>query len=227
MSDDDESGSSAVVDFDALNAALGALPPVPTSSPTVASDSEGRSSATYASARPHAPPSTRGPLVDPNTPAVIVAEDDTMETPPVPVTSPFAPRPALLATVPMVGAPSHPSHPPQMPTGPPSFPPMAMPSASPVPPQAISEPVTLPVVRGIPRPRKPPSTVVVPRGPTNVQKLLVFLAMLVVVVAGGVSAVLYYEPAAFSFLHGSRSAGGTTVLQGSPSASAPRKGQSH
>jgi len=60
---DDESARPEVVDFDALNAALGGAGDF--ASP-VSPDSEGRSSATYASARPHAIPATRAPIGAPD-----------------------------------------------------------------------------------------------------------------------------------------------------------------
>jgi hypothetical protein len=126
-----------------------------------------------------------------------------------------------MSTIPMGGGP-------QPPTSSRSFPPMPMHSASPLPPptQPMSEPHTLPLARAIPRPRKGPATVVVPRGPTNVQKMLAFLAMLVVVVAGGVSAVLYYEPSAFSFIHPRRS-GSTFAPSPTSAPSAATKPRSH
>src|SRR5688572_11641564 len=64
----------APVDFDALHAALGDLPqPTGSVPPKLAGDSEGRSSATYSSARPHTIPPTHEPP-DLDAPAVIVSE---------------------------------------------------------------------------------------------------------------------------------------------------------
>src|SRR5690606_27710444 len=79
VSDDDAPTMPDVVDFDALHAALGDLPPPPTSSSPMVGESQGRSSATYASARPHTIPPTRAPDADEvNAPPVIVQTDDTV-----------------------------------------------------------------------------------------------------------------------------------------------------
>src|SRR5688500_3497624 len=74
----------APVDFDALHAALGDLPqPTGSMPPKAAADSEGRSSATYASARPHTIPPTHEPS-DLDAPPVIVASEDTATVPTAP-----------------------------------------------------------------------------------------------------------------------------------------------
>jgi hypothetical protein len=208
--EDDESGSSAVVDFDALHAALGAVAPAPSSSGDAVSDSEGRSSATYASARPHAIPKGHASHDDPNTPAVIVLADDTVQTgPPIMMGAGRLGRP--ISSGPLPVAPSRTDPPVQVRTEP--FPAMAQ-------AQAFVDPKL--TLRMAERPRKRHTvTVALPsRGPTNQQKFMVFVAMLVVVVAGGISALVYYEPAVLNAFHGGaqRAPGITTVA---PRAAAP------
>lgn len=182
-----------VVDFNALHAALGELPPPSSpSNPSMSvAESLGRSSATYASSRPHAIPQTRPPAADERAePAVIVQHDDPEDTIPIQMsTVPLAqayPGPNANAGHPQMPNAST-THPFAPMTGPP-FPVQAVPQA-PVeaPPQAIPLP---------PPPRRPrtPTIVVRTRGPTRQQKLIVFIAMLVVFVAGGIAFLVYYRP---------------------------------
>jgi hypothetical protein len=193
---DDDTSSPEVVDFDALNAALGAPPPAPTPAPSTprVTDSEGRSSATYASARPHAIPATRPPQEDPNAPAVIISADDTVQTgPPAQMTVPLAPgaqfsAPDMAMTLRPSNAPT-----PSYPFTPPPF------AVQAVPPSPSSDNVNL-TLRMDQRPRHPkvPTIILHARGPTNQQKLLVFMAMLVAVVAGGISVLVYFRPSALN-----------------------------
>jgi hypothetical protein len=161
-----------VVDFNALHAALGELPPAPQPSASAA-ESQGRTNATYASTRPHAIPHTRPPVAAVDTPAVIIQTDDTVPT-----------GPPIQMTVPMAGAPPFGS------AG--SIrPPVDVAAPAPVPTYeapAADVQVALPT-----RPRRPrtPTIVMRPRGPTRLQKVIVFVAMLVVFVAGGVAFLVY------------------------------------
>jgi hypothetical protein len=149
-----DEGAADVVDFDALHAALGELPPPPTSSRPMLSESQGRMNATYASVRPHKIPSTRPPSVGLNVPRVIVAPEDLI--PPVPPQK---------KTMPLAGAPPLPKR------------------------QLVTEPLPLPPARD---PMNRPQTVILRvRGPSNAQKLLVFVAMLLVFVGGGIAFLIY------------------------------------
>ncbi|MBX3205802.1 MAG: hypothetical protein KF764_12085 [Labilithrix sp.] len=196
MSQDDDASAPDVVDFDALHAALGELPPPPTSSSPTAGESQGRSSATYASARPHSIPPTRAPdPSDLNAPAVIVQTDDTVPSgPPQQMTVPMGgappfvrgassgPHPAALAGPhPAAGirppSPSHPFHPQAFSA-----------DATPQPPENVQLTMQMP---GRPRRPRTPTIVVRTRGPTKQQKLLVFMAMLLVFVAGGIAFLVY------------------------------------
>lgn len=84
----------------------------------MAADSEGRSSATYSSARPHTIPPSVVPNEDINAPAVIVASDETIPSgPPAQMTMPMShgipspgPHPAAGMPPPM-GSPQSPPHP--------------------------------------------------------------------------------------------------------------------
>lgn len=177
--DDSSSGSAEVVDFDALNAALGALPPPPTSSSPMIAESQGRSSATYSSARPHTIPPSHAPAEDPNAPAVIVKPEDTLQTgPPAQMTLPMGQG--------VVSSGAHPVAPVRPPS--PSSP--TLPNNG---PSSDHINLTLPMPK---RPRKPrtPTLVVRTRGPTKGQKILVFIAMLVVFVAGGIAFLVIYKP---------------------------------
>jgi len=183
--DDDAPTPPDVVDFDALHAALGELPPPPTSSSPSIGESQGRSSATYSSARPHTIPPTRAPVAaELNAPPVIVQTEDTAPT-----------GPPQKMTVPMTGAPyrgdrgagapmppglARPENPPRQ-FGPEPF------AASAVPPGMDARALPMPPPR---RPRTP-TIVVRTRGPTKQQKLLVFMAMLIVFVGGGIAFLVY------------------------------------
>lgn len=177
---DDESVRPEVVDFDALNAALGGATdggghPIP--------DSEGRSSATYASARPHAIPATRGPAEIPDEPAVIVQSDDTLQSGPPNMTVPLGGQmlaPMAQVTVPMA-----------TPTAPAVFVRQVADDGRHKPGDAK---YTLPMPH---RPRRPGGqTIVLPQsqGPSRQQKALVFIAMLVIVVSTGLAVLAYLRP---------------------------------
>lgn len=191
VSQDEEASAPDVVDFDALHAALGELPPAPTSSSPAIGESQGRSSATYSSARPHTIPPTRAPdPSDLNAPAVIVQTDDTVPSgPPQKMTVPMGGAPPF-------GAPGSGAHPvaghhaaggrPPSPSHPFS-PPFA--EATPQAPlDNVQHTMQMPA-----RPRRPrtPTIVVRTRGPTKQQKLLVFMAMLLVFVGGGIAFLVY------------------------------------
>lgn len=184
--DDDERTAPIlqVVDFNALNAALGDAPPSPPPPPSAPSppgigESQGRTNATYAS-RPRPVPQTRAPQMDPDTPAVIIQTDDTAPT-----------GPPIQMTVPMAGAP-------------------------PIGSRGIGEPPTVRGRPGLPpnvtltktRVRRPksPTMIVRPRGPTTLQKVIVFLSLLFVFVAGGVAYLLHVNASLFGIEPASRSA---------------------
>ncbi len=197
------------VDFDALHAALGdpmdleEPPPAAheverTSAPKQA-DSSGRSSATYASARPHTIPPTRAPAEDIHAPAVIVAPDtnDTVPSSAPKMTMPVRgapPIPHAKATAPL-GAP--------IPTGPPHHTPSSgqIPAAPPyMTPQSFAAQrhmqqmtVRMPE-RPINRRPKSPTVVVRGRGPSPRQKLLAFAAMLILFTAMGIAVVILQKP---------------------------------
>lgn len=178
-------------------------------------ESSGRSSATYASARPHTIPPTRAPIEDPNAPAVIVATDtDTVPSAPPNMTVPLAasPHAAHFAGVPGVAPGSNP-HMPAMGSGPHGAAP-AHPSSSPHPAArslGASYPYTpqpIPVQpRGGPqmtmrmpdrplnaRRGKTPTIVVRPRGPSTKQRLVAFMAMLLLVTACGIAVIVWRRP---------------------------------
>jgi hypothetical protein len=168
--DDDERTAPIlqVVDFNALHEALGdtppsPIPPAPSPSQGGVGESQGRTNATYAS-RPRPVPATRAPAIDPNTPAVIISTEDTIPTgPPVQMTVPMMPAPRAAV-------------------------------ARSAPPPAINGPAkerdrTGRISRH-PRPRVP-TLIVRPRGPTALQKAFVFVALLVIFVAGGIAYLLY------------------------------------
>jgi hypothetical protein len=194
---DDTAGPAEVVDFDALNAALGVASP---SASLAMPDSEGRSSATYASARPHAIPATRAPAELPNEPAVIVQVDDTVQT-----------GPPGHMTVQGVGSHPIPGQP-----GPPVEAAAALPkynTSEPFVPPAHKRTVVMPE-----RPRRPGTATMVVNAtnePTRQQKFLVFFAMLVIVVSAGLAVLVYLKPNALNFgphssPPGSRAAGAAT-----------------
>jgi hypothetical protein len=217
------------VDFDALHAALGDpidyeelepephgaspapnAPPVPKPPPTPtprgsakvvpSGDSSGRSSATYASARPHTIPPTRNPTEDLNAPAVIVASDDTVPSAPPKMTVPMSPPPHM---APYGGVPQSGSNPQLAPPGhhPSSG---SLPHASAVPAHARTPQPFVPqrpgqmTVRMPDRPMNPrraktPTIVVRARGPSTKQKLIAFMAAFLVVTSFGIAGVLIFS----------------------------------
>lgn len=200
------SADPAPVDFDALHAALGEgsreAAPAPPVKMAVA-ESQGRSSATYASARPHAVPAAHV-AAELSAPAVIVATDDTVPGGPPQMTAPL--------TTPMGVPMTHPMGPPS--SGPyPAAPhvsssPMAVASPlSPNTPQSFavqgvpsSRPGQVQLTMRMPeRPRRPrtPTVVVRPRGPSTAQKLAVFALMLLLVSACGIGIVMWRAPQLF------------------------------
>jgi hypothetical protein len=184
-------------------------------------ESSGRSSATYASARPHTIPPTRATTEDPNAPAVIVASDtDTVPSAPPHMTVPLAASPhaqqyaagGLLPGVPVgppgsnphLGAaaagphgvvPVHPGsgpHPASQPLGG-GYPH----TPHPIPVQARGGPqmtIRMPDRPVNPRRGKTATVVVRPRGPSAKQKLLAFMAMLVLVTACGIAVIIWRKP---------------------------------
>lgn len=193
MSQEDDKAD--VVDFDALHAALGDIPPPPTSSTPVVSEaqSSGKNNATYASARPHTIPPTRAPVVDMNAPSIVIA-DEVQSRPNIPVAH-------NQMTIPM-GSP--------MLSGVGAVSPGAMPVARPPSPshpgydaprfpanEAVQQTMHM-AGRPVPLPRRPrsPTMVVRPRGPSSKQKVLVFLAMLFLVVGLGIAALAVLRPGA-------------------------------
>jgi hypothetical protein len=204
----------APVDFDALHAALGdgsreaaphaPVPPPPAPVVKVAvAESQGRSSATYASARPHAVPAAHV-ATDLGAPAVIVADDDTVPGAPpqmtAPLTSPMAP--------PVTRSVGHPSSGPYTAAPHVSSSPMAAASAlsPPTPPSFAvqglppARPGQVQLTMRMPeRPRRPrtPTVVVRPRGPSMMQKVAVFAVMLLLVSACGIGIVMWRAPQLF------------------------------
>ena len=144
-------------------------------------ESSGRSSATYASAKPHALPKAREVNEDPSTPAVIVHDNDTVPSaPPKMTVKQDAPRP---------------------PSGPYVAAAASVPSSQPIPLAAMpaylaSLPKTNDTMRMQERPRRgrTPTIVVRARGPSRGQKLFAFMAMLVLFTAGGILAIMYLRP---------------------------------
>lgn len=177
-----------VVDFDALNAALGSLSvPVAGGSTPQLADSEGRSSATYSSARPHAIPQTRAPAAEElNAPAVIIAQpEETVPTGPPNMTVPMAP-------------PHNGQH--HGPTGP-AFQTEPYVAHAHAPPEHIGRTVPLAQAQAQPqRPRRPrtPTIVVRARGPSRTKKALVFVFLLVIFVVGGATLLLFKTPLGMS-----------------------------
>jgi hypothetical protein len=191
-------------------------------------ESSGRSSATYASARPHTIPPTRATTEDPNAPAVIVAsETDTVPSAPPQMTVPLAASPhaqqyaagGLLPGAAPGGPVGH--------VGPPGSNPQfgaAVPgphgaalahpgsgphhassqlgSGYPATPQPIRvQPrggpqmtIRMPDRPVNPRRGKTATVVVRPRGPSAKQKLLAFMAMLLLVTACGIAVIIWRKP---------------------------------
>jgi hypothetical protein len=241
------------VDFDALHAALGdpldyqemgsspalergasgedlldgieaAGEELPTGPGVRVGESSGRSSATYASARPHTIPPTRAPLEDPNAPAVIVASDtDTVPSAPPQMTVPLSASPhagqfaaggllpggaplgvpgsnphigAAAGSGPHGAAPGHPSsgpHPASAALGP-GYPhtPQPIPVQARGGPQMTIRMPDRPVVNA--RRGKTPTIVVRRRGPSTKQKLLAFMAMLLLVTVCGIAVIIWRKP---------------------------------
>ena len=242
------------VDFDALHAALGdpldfeELPPAATEigapghggesddlldgldpareKPERVGESSGRSSATYASARPHTIPPSYSPSEDLNAPPVIVASEDTVPSAPPQMTVrvagpghlvgqtprsgvPFVAGPAAgdhgapgaagahLATGPH--QPGHPSSGPHLNAAPvsPSYP--HTPQAFPIQQQPHQRGVAQMTMRMPERPLNPrraktPTLVVRVRGPSPKQKLVAFMAMLLLFVACGIAVIIWRKP---------------------------------
>lgn len=184
-------------------------------------ESSGRSSATYASARPHTIPPTRATTEDPNAPAVIVAGDtDTVPSAPPQMTVPLAASPhaqqyaagGLLPGGP-VGPPGSNPHLGAAPAGPhgavPAHPSSGPHPASsplgggyphtphPIPVQPRGGPqmtIRMPDRPVNPRRGKTATIVVRPRGPSAKQKLLAFMAMLLLVTACGIAVIIWRKP---------------------------------
>ena len=207
---------------DLLDGIDGSGEELPTGPGVRVGESSGRSSATYASARPHTIPPTRAPLEDPNAPAVIVASDtDTVPSAPPQMTVPLAASPhaaqfaaggllpggaplgppgsnphigAAVGSGPHGAAPGHPSsgpHPAALGPGYPHTP-------QPIPVQARGGPqMTIrmpdrPVVN--PRRGKTPTIVVRPRGPSTKQRLVAFMAMLLLITVCGIAVIIWRKP---------------------------------
>lgn len=159
-----------VVDFNALSAALGDGPPSPPPPPSSSKgESQGRKNATYSS-RPRPLPQVRLPA-ELDVPAVIIKTDDTVPT-----------GPPVQMTVPMLGAPPIGSKGGSV-AGAPAT------SALGADDLAVTTPRTAPRKRP-PRPRQH-TMIVRPRGPSTLQKIVVFFALLIVFVAGGIAFLVY------------------------------------
>lgn len=196
------------VDFDALHAALGDpldlddLPPAAHEiergpEPRVG-DSSGRSSATYASARPHTIPPTRAPSEDLNAPAVIVASEalDTVPTAAPKMTMPVRGAPPHPGAVPPVGAlipnrapPSSGPHPAAPNANFPATPPQGF-----APQRHVAQMTVRMPERPINRRPKTPTVVVRARGPSPRQKLLAFATVLILSTAAGIVIVILQKP---------------------------------
>jgi hypothetical protein len=176
-------------------------------------ESSGRSSATYASARPHTIPPTRAPAEDPNAPAVIVAGDtDTVPSAPPQMTVPLASPPGPAHGVPPYSAGADPmaasGSNPQVALGQPSS--GSQPAApslgvgfahTPQPFAVQAHPRGAPQMtmrmpdRPVnPRRGKTPTIVVRARGPSTKQRLLVFMTFSVLVIACGMAMVIWRMP---------------------------------
>jgi hypothetical protein len=177
-------------------------------------ESSGRSSATYSSARPHTIPPSYSPNEDLNVPPVIVASEDTVPSAPPQMTVPVGHAQQPLghtpqSGVPFVGsnpvaagrAPSGPQHLGPLITGPhaasaqPSY--SKTPQAFPVQPRVPAVQMTMrmperPLLN--PRHGKTPTLVVRPRGPSAKQKLIAFMAMLLLVTACGIAVIIWRKP---------------------------------
>lgn len=224
----EDDGTADVVDFNALHAALGDLPPPPTSStPNLggAVTSDGKNNATYASARPHTIPPTRAPAVDPHAPSIVVADDlgpPPSSVPNMPIGTPTAPIVASAQmTIPMgspimsgVGAVS----PGPMPVAPLGRPPSPSHPFDPRFPaqDAVQQTMHMPGRPVAPIPRRPraPTMVVRARGPSGKKKALVFIGMLLLVVGIGLGVIIVVQPAGLNL----------DVILGRPAATGPANG---
>jgi len=177
-------------------------------------ESSGATNAAYASTRPRTIPRSYAPNEDLNAPPVIVASEDTVPSAPPNMTVPVA-HPHALGHTPQSGvpfiagppasnpagrAPSGPQHIGQPISGPH---PNATPNYPGVPPanQRGAPQLTMrmperPLVPGALNPRrgKTPTLVVRPRGPSAKQKLVAFMAMLLLVTACGIAVIVWRRP---------------------------------
>lgn len=236
----EEDNGPPPVDFDALHAALGdpldydELPSGPAvekgssepddlldsleAAPGEAhgGDSSGRSSATYASSRPHTIPPTRAPNEDLNAPPVIVATDDTVPSAPPQMTVPLMPGQPPPFRPPVPGGAHGPGSNPAIAPG--SNPHISHASSGSHPSAAafVQTPGPMPVLqpRGMhqmtmrmpdrpvpinpvavnPRRQKTPTLVVRARGPSMKQKLVAFMAMLLLFTACGIAMIIWRKP---------------------------------
>ena len=168
-------------------------------------ESQGRSSAHYASARPHTIPPSNASTEDINAPPVIVANEDvgaTVPSGPPQMTKPIhQTRP--IAMTPMSGVPfvtqplaAHQSGPhavavPYVESAPFTEPP-AYPRGA---PQMTVRMPDRPFGALNPRRGKIQTLVVRPRGPSTKQKLFAFMAMLLLVTACGIAVIIWRKPA--------------------------------
>lgn len=191
-----EDGDADVVDFNALHAALGDLPPAPpsSSSPSI-SESQGKNSATYSSSRPHTIPPTRAPVADPNAPSIVIADDPPPQSAPaphvnmtaqmtIPMGSPILSGVGAVSPGPMPVAPQRPTTPNH------HFDPPRHPAAD-----NVQQTIHMPG-RPIAPPRRPrsPTMVVRVRGPSSTKKVLVFVMMLLLVVGIGLVILIVLRP---------------------------------
>jgi hypothetical protein len=205
----DDDGGADVVDFNALHAALGDLPPPPTSStPNVSSvaTSDGKNNATYVSARPHTIPPTRAPVTDLHAPSIVVADDFTGPAPSSMPNMPLTPgAPGAQMTIPMgapglggVGAVSSGS----MPIAPLNRPASPGHHFDPRYPAQDNVQQTMHMpgrpIAPIPRQTRSPTMVVRTRGPSGTKKALVFIFMLLLVVGVGIGVIIVLQPAGLS-----------------------------
>ncbi len=169
-------------------------------------ESSGRSSATYSSARPRTIPPTRAPVEDPNAPAVIVASDtDTVPTAPPKMTMPLKPAPpppftgGQPSSNPHVAVAQAPSGPHGVAGHPSSGPHVASPpfTPQPFPVQGRQGQMTMRMPdrpAGMVRRAKTPTIVMRRRGPSARQKLVAFMAMLLLVTACGIAVIIWRKP---------------------------------
>ena len=177
-------------------------------------ESSGATNAAYASTRPRTIPPSYAPTEDLNAPPVIVASEDTVPSAPPNMTVPVA-HPHALGHTPQSGvpfiagppasnpagrAPSGPQHIGQPisgphPNAPPAYPGVPAANQRGAPQMTMRMPER-PLVPGALNPRrgKTPTLVVRPRGPSNKQKLVAFMAMLLLVTACGIAVIVWRKP---------------------------------